>query len=235
VARCWSAGLDGYRLSRMSPSSPPEAPVEDRPDEPASSTPVEGRPFPTGLLVAGILATVVLGAAVIVAVRSGSSTTPSASDPSGSALVDKLGGGVDLTGKPLPPVSYASFGTNEAQTIAQHYGGEPLVINFWSSTCAPCVTEMPDFQKVHEQYGDRVAFLGLDVTDSEDSGQAMLDKTKVRYDVGRDPQGDALVKLGSSSLPTTLLVGADGNVAVVHIGAFSGDDLKAAIDHDLLP
>jgi hypothetical protein len=94
---------------------------------------------------------------------------------------------------------------------------------------------MPDFQKVHEQFGDQVAFLGLDVTDSEDSGQGMLDKTKVRYDVGRDPQGDALVKLGSSSLPTTLLVAADGTVKVVHIGAFAAADLTAAIDHDLLP
>jgi thiol-disulfide isomerase/thioredoxin len=203
--------------------------TETPPEEPAA------RPFPTGLLVAGILATVVLAVAVVVAVRSGSSPAPSSGPTSTFGAFDQLGrSGPDLTGQLLPDVHYALFGGDGTRSVSDEYRGRPLVINFWASTCAPCVTEMPDFQKVHEQFGDQVAFLGLDVTDAEDSGQAMLDKTKVRYDVGRDPQGDAITALGGSVLPTTVLVGADGTVKLVHPAQMSADDLTAAIQQHLL-
>jgi cytochrome c biogenesis protein CcmG/thiol:disulfide interchange protein DsbE len=207
------------------------------PPEPSEAPDAVARPFPVRLVVAGVLATVVLAVAIIVAVHSGSPTSgsPPAGPTSTFAGIDRLGvGGSDLTGKPLPAVTYRLFGSDATKSVADQYKGHPLVINFWSSTCAPCVTEMPAFQKVHEQFGDQVAFLGLDTTDAEDSGQAMLDKTKVRYDVGRDPTGDALVSLGGSVLPTTILVSADGTVKLAHGGEFSGDDLTAAITQNLL-
>jgi thiol-disulfide isomerase/thioredoxin len=220
----------------MSPATPPEVQSGDPSDEPADDPP-RRRPIPPGLLVAGAFATAVLVIAIIAAVRAGGSTPPPSGSAasSGPAAVDRLGGGVDLTGQALPAVTYTTFDSDTTQTVAEHYEGKPLVINFWSSTCAPCVTEMPAFQQVHERVGDQVAFLGLDVTDSVENGQNMLDKTKVRYDVGRDPQGDALVKLGGSALPTTVLVGADGTVKLVHVGAFSADDLTAAIATYLPP
>ncbi|MBW7675389.1 TlpA family protein disulfide reductase [Chryseobacterium chendengshani] len=33
-----------------------------------------------------------------------------------------------------------------------------LVVNFWSTTCAPCVKELPDFMKVNEKFKDNPKF-----------------------------------------------------------------------------
>lgn len=33
-----------------------------------------------------------------------------------------------------------------------------LVLNFWSTTCAPCVKELPDFMEVNEKYKDNPKF-----------------------------------------------------------------------------
>ncbi|REC43481.1 TlpA family protein disulfide reductase [Chryseobacterium pennipullorum] len=33
-----------------------------------------------------------------------------------------------------------------------------VVVNFWSTTCAPCVKELPDFMEVNGQYADRQDF-----------------------------------------------------------------------------
>jgi thiol-disulfide isomerase/thioredoxin len=226
-------------------SSPPDEPAgpagdgppPNEPNDPDGGSGATRRSVPTGLIVAGVLASVVLAVAVLVAIGAGRSSSSASSQTSTMAAFDQLGappGVPDLQGRPLPAVTYTRFGDDSPQTIAQNYAGKPLVINFWASTCAPCITEMPAFEKVHEQFGDKVAFLGLDVTDTVDAGQTMLDKTHVQYDVGRDPRGDALVALGGSILPTTLLVSADGTVKLVHGGEFSGDDLKAAISQTLL-
>ena len=50
------------------------------------------------------------------------------------------------------------------------YRGKPLVVNFFSSTCAPCRTEMPALEAVHRSLGDSVTFLGMDVQDTVEGG-----------------------------------------------------------------
>ena len=39
------------------------------------------------------------------------------------------------------------------------FKGKLIVVNFWATWCPPCVAEMPSFQKLYNDYGDRVVFL----------------------------------------------------------------------------
>ena len=41
--------------------------------------------------------------------------------------------------------------------------GRPVVINFWGSSCSGCLEEMPAFEKLNAEYGDRVLLVGVDV------------------------------------------------------------------------
>jgi len=109
------------------------------------------------------------------------------------------------------------------------YRGKPLVVNFWSTTCAPCVKEMPALQQVHQAEGDRIGFLGIDVNDSLDDGTAFAAKTGVTYDLARDPRAELVPAFGGTVLPTTVLIAADGSVAETHSGALTADELTAAI------
>ena len=40
---------------------------------------------------------------------------------------------------------------------------KPVVLNFWAGLCPPCRAEMPGFQRVYDEYQDRIILLGLDV------------------------------------------------------------------------
>ena len=114
------------------------------------------------------------------------------------------------------------------------YQGKPLVVNFFASTCVPCVTEMPEFEEVFQQMQGDVAFLGMNVAERLADGERIAEATGVTYDLARDPQGAFLAEFGGTLMPTTALIRADGTVADIHIGELRGSDLEALIDKELL-
>ncbi len=113
------------------------------------------------------------------------------------------------------------------------YRGRPLVVNFFANWCAPCVIEMPEFEKVHQQLGDEVAFLGISVQETVEQARALVEQTGVTYDVAREPQGDLLRELGGVGMPTTVFIDAGGRVVDSHTGQLSAGELTELIESNL--
>jgi len=119
--------------------------------------------------------------------------------------------------------SFERFDGSQAST--HDYRGKPVVVNFFSSTCVPCQTEMPALEQVHRKAGDKVVFLGLDVQDTVASGKAFVESVGVTWDLGRDPDAAILQSLGGTALPTTVLLDANGKVVYQHLGKLDVSDL----------
>jgi len=118
-------------------------------------------------------------------------------------------------------------------TLATRIGeGKPAVVNFFSSTCAPCVAEMAAFERVHRSSRD-VTFVGIDVQDGVDAGRQLIKRTGITYEALRDPPGDLLLKIGGVGLPTTVLIDARGRVVTTHTGALTERTLGALIHSKL--
>jgi thiol-disulfide isomerase/thioredoxin len=135
-------------------------------------------------------------------------------------------------GDPVPELQIEYLGP-EGEGMSGNladYSGTPTVINFWSSTCAPCLSEMPDLEQVSQEMGDQVQFLGIDVTDSVETGQKMVERTGVTYPNARDPRAEIMGALGGTALPRTMLVSADRVVLATHNGAITAEDLTEMID-----
>ncbi len=181
--------------------------------------PGEPRPrrVPAGVAWAVVLAIVVLAIASLVALSTEPTPDPDIvhlSDPDAATPVPKLGGGVDMSGRPAPSTTYTAFDGGTSSLTA--HAGTPLVVNFWASSCAPCITEMPAFERVHQAAGDDVAFIGLAVSDPEDAARALAERTGITYELGFDPVGDIITRSGGTLLPTTVFVNADGTIAETH-------------------
>jgi thiol-disulfide isomerase/thioredoxin len=129
-------------------------------------------------------------------------------------------------------ISYERFDGTTASL--GDYEGRPLVVNFFASWCAPCVTEMPALEEVHQKYGDEIAFLGLAMNDTVEDAQALVDRTGVTWDLGRDPRGEIIRELGGIGMPTTVLVTAEGEVVETHVGELSRKELTDLIEDELL-
>ncbi len=137
------------------------------------------------------------------------------------------GGGGAGSGKVLDAPFQRLDGAGESSFAA--YRGRPAVVNFFSSTCVPCVTEMPALERLHQDLGKKVAFVGIDVQDTVEAGRSFIAAVKVTWDIGRDPLGAIPASLGSTGLPTTVVLDRDGRVVWTHLGSVATADVKAAL------
>ncbi|MGK2928289.1 MAG: TlpA family protein disulfide reductase [Acidimicrobiales bacterium] len=112
-------------------------------------------------------------------------------------------------------------------------GTEPLVVNLFASWCPPCIAEMPDVEAVSEALGNDVRFFGLAVTDRPEDSSRIVEETGVTYDWSRDIQGDIAAGFGITTMPSTIFITADGEVAHIQSGALDQDRLRALIAEHL--
>src|SRR5690606_2922543 len=106
------------------------------------------------------------------------------------------------------------------------YEGRPLVVNLFASWCAPCIREMPAIERVKQEVGDRVAFLGIATNDRLEDAAALVEETGITWDVARDGSGEAAATLGAVVMPSTFLVDADGEIVEHHSGALTDGELR---------
>ena len=139
--------------------------------------------------------------------------------------------GVELTpSEELPGADEVAFTTFDGESVAlRTLRGTPTVVNFFASTCAPCVKEMPAIEEVHQALGSEVAFLGLAVQDRRSDARALVDRTGVTYRTALDPDGSVLNALEGILLPTTVLLDADGEVVARHTGELTAEELRSLV------
>ncbi len=99
--------------------------------------------------------------------------------------------------------------------------GKVVLLNYWATWCGPCVAEFPHYQKLVNEYADKpdVVFLAIS-TDADPEAVKPWLKEKgygltVLYDKG------ASIDYKVLGIPTTYLIGPDGNIAYRTVG-FSG-------------
>ena len=112
---------------------------------------------------------------------------------------------------------------------------KPVVLNFWAALCPPCRAEMPDIQKVSEQYNGRVIFLGLDVgpflfLGTGDQAIHLLNLLKITYPSGSTEYGQVVQDYGISSMPTTFFITPDGEIQRKWAGLLNEEKLVELVE-----
>jgi peroxiredoxin len=115
--------------------------------------------------------------------------------------------------------------------------GRVVVVNFWATWCPPCVEEMPDLQRVHDEFDARgVTVVGLGI-DSPAAMRRFRDEHKLSlplYAAGAG--GSELARaLGNQSgaLPYTVLVSRDGRIVRAHLGQIRPAELRRWLEAQL--
>lgn len=118
------------------------------------------------------------------------------------------------------------------------YKGRTVFLNFWATWCGPCRGEMPDIQKLYEQYrnagDDSVVILGIAAPNmgnevSEEGVKAFLSENGYTYPVVMDTTWEMFRQYGISSFPTTFMIDKEGNVFGYISGQLNEDVMKSII------
>lgn len=81
---------------------------------------------------------------VLVVLLVGGSQASLAGSP-GSPAIDHL-----LEPESVVPVTSAEF-----EAILEHHRGNAVIVNFWATWCAPCLKELPDLDRLQQEYHDQ--------------------------------------------------------------------------------
>lgn len=112
--------------------------------------------------------------------------------------------------------------------------GQPLVINFWYSSCPPCERELPAFATVERELRQRIRFVGINPLDSAAEAARFAARAGVEFETLFDRAGNLSTALSVVGFPTTVLVDETGVVVFQHTGELDAAALRAAIDTELL-
>ena len=142
--------------------------------------------------------------------------------------IDGLGND-DVRGERFPDITLLDRDDNEV--ITADLIGEPLVVNLWYSTCAPCAKELPEFAEVDAETDD-VRFVGANTLDTVEVMERFAGERGVEYDLFRDEYAELVDAIGATAMPITLFVTSDGTI-VEQTGPLDADELRDKIT-DLL-
>ena len=199
------------------------------PNEVANDSPPRRRRVPRTFVVAAAITCALVFVLVVVAV-----TVSADSDPFETVSGDQRGLG-PMSGAeddPLPIQTLPGFSDGDPVDVGR-YLGEPLLVNFWATWCAPCVREMPMLRDMSDELAGDVTFLGINVQDMPTNAEEFIDELNVEYDQATDPKGDYFRAVGGLGMPTTLLVDAQGSVRYRHTGELDADGLRDLLQEHL--
>ncbi len=104
--------------------------------------------------------------------------------------------------------------TDDGRTVTRaNFGGKVLVLNFWASWCAPCVSEAPSLEAFERQMGPQgVVVLGVSIDTNEKRYRQFLERFHITFPTARDPEANLSASYGTFLIPETYVIDSTGQV-----------------------
>jgi peroxiredoxin len=145
-----------------------------------------------------------------------------------SPPADRSAAGPAVIGEPLRNFQVEDLQGSPVQLA--DYAGRMVLVNFWATWCPPCQREMPDLNAFYLKHrGSGFVVLAVNTGETREQAAGFAEEAGLQFPILLDPQQALSDSLAIHDFPTSILVGPDGTVKVVHIGLFSAQALESEI------
>ena len=136
----------------------------------------------------------------------------------------------DWVGRAMPTLAVRPVGTDTDLGLGgAHTAGRVVVLDYFATWCRPCRIVMPQLGRLQERYRkDGLLVVGV----SSESEAILSDFFKTRpigYTVAADPHGHFKREMAVGVMPTLWVIGPDGKVDEVFLGAGHDRELEQRI------
>lgn len=100
--------------------------------------------------------------------------------------------------------------------LADHFGKDVVLIDFWATYCQPCLLALPHLDELYRRYKGRgFVVLGVAIDEAALGSRVRVEaaKLKLTFPVLLDPETEVVARYNPrSTAPYSVLVGRDGRI-----------------------
>jgi len=109
--------------------------------------------------------------------------------------------------------------------------GHVVLLNFWATWCDSCKTEIPSLKDLQSRSGGKFVVLAVSVDEDPAKVPPFLKKYALDFPIAYADQAGAVEKAYAvRDLPTTFLIGPDGQIERRYVGPLD----ERAVENDIL-
>jgi thiol-disulfide isomerase/thioredoxin len=136
-------------------------------------------------------------------------------------------GGVRMTGDQVPSLKLKSA---DGKVVAlDSFRGKPVLLDFWATWCGPCVEALPQLSRIYSEAKDKgLVLLAVDQDEVANTATEFLAKKGYTWRDFHDGDGEVERLVGSSGIPRTMLIDAQGKI-IYDASGMDEDSLRTEI------
>ena len=120
---------------------------------------------------------------------------------------------------------------DEKEVKLSDFRGKVVLLDFWATWCAPCIAELPNLKRAHDEFGKDGEFvvLGISLDDQKDTVRTFLKDRQLAWEqavLGPAELNPVAQKYFVTGIPATFLIDREGEVV--------GRDLRGLALHQAL-
>lgn len=108
--------------------------------------------------------------------------------------------------------------------------GKPVFLNLFTTWCPPCNMEMPDIQKLYEDYADSAYVLGVSLAEEVSVVEEFFAENDYSYPIAMDPADVTYADYQTMAIPESYILDENGVIVEYHSGMITYDQVAAALD-----
>jgi len=170
------------------------------------------------LISAGVIAVIVFG------------NNPLARTGSDSNKSDWLMADIGVIGHPLStdPLEVKLQNTAGRYVRLDDFRGKIVFLNFWTTWCPSCITEMPSMEKLHRKLlGKNFAMVTVNIKESASRVKKFFEKYNLTFTALLDTNGEVSTEFGIGAIPTTFILDKSGKIVGRITGPREWDTIKS--------
>jgi cytochrome c biogenesis protein CcmG, thiol:disulfide interchange protein DsbE len=121
-----------------------------------------------------------------------------------------------MVGSPAPDFTVK----DSDRTVSLHdFKGKVVVLNFWTTWCAPCIEEMPSLAELQHKLGPNAVVLAVSTDKSDAEYHKFLVQHKIDFLTVRDDAASSSALYGTTGQPETFIIDRNFNIRRKLVGA----------------